>query len=396
VRAANSAPPGAAYGRKVTRFCLKDAMADFARIGATIGSIHSAALDPKTWSDVLRQVSAAVGGENAILFTPDTAPGRDAIWVGPMMSAAVINAYIGHYVTTDLWTISVRERCRSGAVYTDPMLVNPRVFANSEFYNDFLKPLDFARICGCVLFDGSVDGLPRTHLSVYRAPGAKAFPESSRRALIALTPHLQTAIRTQKVIGDQQRHLLALTSAIDALGFGIIALGSKKEVIHANRPAQELLAAASFFRMDGGVLAGASDEHNRRLCTMVATVLRTGTASALMLRTASGAAINLVAYPFARRQEKPGVPDLLLVISSSAAAGIGEALLQMTYGLSKAEARLAAALGRGQSLTSAATSLDITVNTARSVLKTIFAKTGVRRQAELVHLLMSWPSVSRR
>ena len=365
-----------------------------ARLGEIIGAIHLAALDPDTWPDVLRQISAAVGGENAILFTPDTPPGPDGIWVGPVMSPAVIDAYVNHYVSTDLWTVVVRERYRSGAVFTDPMLVNPMVFANSEFYNDFLKPLDFARICCSVLFDGSVGGLPRTHLSVYRAPGAKAFPESSGRILAALTPHLQTSIRTQRAIRDQQRQLLALSSAIDALDLGIIALGRNHEVIHANRAARELLSNASILSLDGQGLACTRDEDKRPLRTMVEQVLHTGAANGLSLSCASGAAINIVAYPLARRQAQCSAAELLLIISTSAAAGIGEALLHVTYGLTMAEARLATRIAQGLSLGSAAATLGITINTARSELKSIFVKTGSRRQAELVHLLMSWPSVA--
>ncbi len=57
------------------------------------------------------------------------------------------------------------------------------------------------------------------------------------------------------------------------------------------------------------------------------------------------------------------------------------------FGLTRAESRLAHQLVRGNNLLSAAGELGITQNTARTHMKRIYAKTGVRRQADLVRLL---------
>ena len=60
------------------------------------------------------------------------------------------------------------------------------------------------------------------------------------------------------------------------------------------------------------------------------------------------------------------------------------------FGLTKAEAKLAAILAKGQELKSAAEELGITYGTARSRLAQIFQKTATRRQGELVHLLFTY------
>jgi DNA-binding CsgD family transcriptional regulator len=58
--------------------------------------------------------------------------------------------------------------------------------------------------------------------------------------------------------------------------------------------------------------------------------------------------------------------------------------LETRFGLSPAEARLAALLFAGASLRSCAQALSIKYETARSYLKSVFQKTGTHRQAELV------------
>jgi DNA-binding CsgD family transcriptional regulator len=61
--------------------------------------------------------------------------------------------------------------------------------------------------------------------------------------------------------------------------------------------------------------------------------------------------------------------------------------LKAVFGLSAAEARLAQALARGESVESAARLLEIKPTTARTQLAAIFDKTGTHRQAKLVALL---------
>ncbi len=62
--------------------------------------------------------------------------------------------------------------------------------------------------------------------------------------------------------------------------------------------------------------------------------------------------------------------------------------LARSFGLSPGEAHLAVALCSGHALPAAADLLGITYETARSRLKIVLAKTGTRRQAELVALLI--------
>ncbi|HEY8334348.1 MAG TPA: helix-turn-helix transcriptional regulator [Tardiphaga sp.] len=64
-----------------------------------------------------------------------------------------------------------------------------------------------------------------------------------------------------------------------------------------------------------------------------------------------------------------------------------QSLIQLTLGLSHGEARIALALIKGASLVQAAQRLGISHETARTHLKSVFAKTRTNRQSELVVLL---------
>jgi len=62
-------------------------------------------------------------------------------------------------------------------------------------------------------------------------------------------------------------------------------------------------------------------------------------------------------------------------------------ILAQALDLTPAEARLAALLARGLSIEAAAAELRVAQQTTRNQLKSIFAKTGVHRQSELVSLI---------
>src|SRR5690606_33060471 len=74
----------------------------------------------------------------------------------------------------------------------------------------------------------------------------------------------------------------------------------------------------------------------------------------------------------------------LLVEKNGRRALSNEAGLRASFGLTPAEARLAHMIAQGVRLSGAAETLGIKTSSARTVLKRVFAKMDVSRQAELV------------
>lgn len=72
----------------------------------------------------------------------------------------------------------------------------------------------------------------------------------------------------------------------------------------------------------------------------------------------------------------------------SEADGPSALALRELFGLTAAEARFAVALAEGAAVEEIASRLGISMNTARTHLKAILAKTGTNRQAQLVAVLL--------
>ena len=83
-------------------------------------------------------------------------------------------------------------------------------------------------------------------------------------------------------------------------------------------------------------------------------------------------------------------PKALVIIGDAAdALAVEEEALHDLFSLTQAEARLGCALSAGHSIESAAALFGVQSATIRSELKSVFRKTGVNRQQDLVRLITS-------
>jgi|GEM_PF-3101408 len=118
---------------------------------------------------------------------------------------------------------------------------------------------------------------------------------------------------------------------------------------------------------------------------LVTATTGAGKTSVVQLEGVEGPLKTIVVLPINE------VPRLALIVFGQEDAedsNLRELLLE-TLGLTPAERRLAQQLLGGKSLAAAAKASNLTISTARSYLKAIFAKTGIHRQSELITLYHS-------
>ena len=83
---------------------------------------------------------------------------------------------------------------------------------------------------------------------------------------------------------------------------------------------------------------------------------------------------------------------LVLVFDPEQGVQVDAQLSRIDLGITRREAEVASLLTMGFDLVAAAAKCGISVHTARNQLKSIFAKTGLRNQAELVKKIVSGPA----
>ncbi|CAA6604722.1 CheY-like receiver [Rhodospirillaceae bacterium LM-1] len=177
-------------------------------------------------------------------------------------------------------------------------------------------------------------------------------------------------------------------TALDALPLAALAVDQGGKVLFSNRMGGEFLAEKSPLMLDANEICRAmTPGETMALHQAIAGVARGGLPLVLALTGKDDERFSaLVEAPAACDMENAAIL-FVRALDGQGAPSIGA--LKQLFGLSPTEARLAHELAKGQDVRDAAQAMGVTVNTARTYLRTIFQKTGVNRQSELMRLLIS-------
>ncbi len=181
-----------------------------------------------------------------------------------------------------------------------------------------------------------------------------------------------------------------LASALDTLDDGLIVTTERGLVVHANQAAQAMVAAGALAVWNGQLSAAASTD-TRTLRTAIAACARDGQACLLRLEGLhphQRLTVTLSRAEGAVSSSGRSGPMVVAVLRDDTPVAPSAPLLQAMFGLTLAEARLAREVMHGDGLQACARRLGVAANTARTHLNRVFDKTGTKRQAELVRLLL--------
>ncbi|USX16571.1 PAS domain-containing protein [Oxalobacteraceae bacterium OTU3CAMAD1] len=206
----------------------------------------------------------------------------------------------------------------------------------------------------------------------------------------ALAPHVRQACELQLALGVQAERQRRLHQQLDQLRAGMLMCDGAGRVQWHNRSAGALLRAGDGIDLRDGRLRLARRDDAERLRGLIADVAEGRRASAFLTLGGGGGPLHvaLQSPPVAAAGRVDGVVFLVLTRAGAGAAMSPEAIACL-FGLSGAEARLAAGLVAGNTLEQYAAQRGVGIGTVRGQVKQVFAKTGATRQAELVGLLLT-------
>ncbi|WP_147157341.1 helix-turn-helix transcriptional regulator [Reyranella soli] len=269
---------------------------------------------------------------------------------------------------------------------TDLDLFTAEEVRREPYYTEFLIPNGF-RWLGVVAFRAGSD---LWRLSLQRTPNEGIFTPESKPALAELSRRLSDAATLSKAVSHAA--LTGCTNALNLVHLPALAIDRSGRVLDVNAAAEatfdhELRLQNRRLFISDQSASIALEQFVTRMRIVSETAFVPTNPILVRRRERPPVLIRVLPIEPAARSPFLGARALLLLTDLRKTRSIAPDLLMQTFGLTRAEAKLAALIGAGQPLEQAANQLSIAPLTARTQLKAVFAKTDTHRQGELVALL---------
>ncbi len=368
-----------------------------------VSLIYEGSLEQKPWQSFLPRLRQLMDAHAVSLVLRPPAAGdrgvilncrREELVDGKEDLADPIDWEAMHY-REQFFAIDPFINLPPGKVVTQRELIPDDELIKTEYYQNYLEPIGVFHILGVDTIEP--DGLI-ARLRIARQKHEPAFKDSHKALCEQLLPHLRRAIQIHARLNRTETERDLYAGAVDQLSVAAIILDEQGRTLNTNGVANQILEADDGISLVNTVLTMNSHSDHERLQEIISSTIAaqlagvTSMARAMRVERPSGLPdLGLVVRPIPASEwaEGQSSPCVAVFISDpEQQESASQQLLEELFELTPAEANIAIKLARGLSLAEVSEQQSISQHTARAQLKSIFSKTGVTRQAELVRLVL--------
>ena len=360
----------------------------------TLRLIFKAAADCREWTAVLHHICQQLNATAVALVQCDLATKDGDIVHHVGYKPAYVRKYRERYAASNVW-LGAGEWHSQDQVTMGHEIISAKQLVATDFYRQWLKPQGFFhRLCGVI----SREGERIVYLEVMRSSSQESYDDEQRQWITMLLPDFRRALTSN----DHAWQLVIAQDILNHLPFAVLATDSRCRVLLANQVAyEELLYSEKGLMLQAQELcasAPATDHQLKALVSNAASANGDGfnCGGALTVRRGGQLApLWLVTVPISRPLRRVvGQETNVALVFISTPERLGK-LLEMTlknhYRLTPREQELTALMIQGYQLKDAASVLHISLNTARTHMKRVYAKTKTERLIDLVRVLLTGP-----
>jgi DNA-binding CsgD family transcriptional regulator/PAS domain-containing protein len=364
-----------------------------------IGLIYDSAGDASRWPVFLERFGQAMRATGANLFAQDLRDHRFSVAAQLGFEPESERSYETYYKDRNVYLTRGNRRLKTGTVSLSQDLCPDHVAFRTEFYNDWIAPQkQHYGVLGVIYRKRSLVSM----VGAIRPRGKPPFGPDEVSLIELLIPHLQRAVSLHRRIADLENQRSAATSALDHWSMGVFLLDGQGRLLLMNRKAEEILGQKDGLELtrEGPCASFTNETLTLRHLIKDAIATRLGqdgeSGGAMGLtRPSLKRALNVLVTPLFAQNAFPtrkGAVAAIFISDPDAREETDSELVRQLFDLTPAEAQVTALLITGEDLKHVAQILQVTMNTARTHLKRVFDKTGTKRQAELVRLLLQSPA----
>jgi DNA-binding CsgD family transcriptional regulator len=364
------------------------------RLSDIIGSVYDCVLQPQEWSRTLPLISAF--GESAassmVVQGRLSSSGATVFEDGDRQS--FLRLYFEKLAASRMPAMKQVAFEHLGEVATMTMLAGEREPLNSDFYLKWVRPLGFRDVIGVLVLKS---GKRVAWFSVARSDVQSRFTDNDLRQMELLSPHICRALLISDALDLQSIAAVRLAETVDHLSTGVLLTEEDGRISYMNGSAEAILKEGNALRSKDGRLV-AVRPHARDALSRALQESSAGRAPsisgqhAIPLPDEEGSGLIANVLPLEWRDGRnplatlPGAAAVIIQDPAEGAPPPMEAI-GLLYGLTAAERNVLEQVAASHTPQETADRLGVSVNTVKTHLQKVFAKTGTARQADLVRLV---------
>ncbi|HEX4160190.1 MAG TPA: hypothetical protein VHY79_17125 [Rhizomicrobium sp.] len=350
---------------------------------ALVDAIYGAAAAEGGWGPALDRFRVLLGS----CETSITVLNRDTLHFSQETARRIItqemrDAYSRHYLALDT-KMRILEQRKPGYLFNDADHFDEAFVAHDSFYQEFARWIGTRHTLDMLMHR---DGEKEIYLAAMRAPKQGAYDGAAATAFTQASKHFVRAIQ----LNDKLKSAYCAAATLDALASAVLVLGRNGRVLFANGVAETMLERCGELRLVRGKLQARSTKTGGELRAALDRA-HAGIRQPSVLRVPSGQHGAWVLWstpvPDTSPFSQPDAHAALLVLTDPVHVRLNPSELASLYGLTKAEAELAIALGNGETVSGFAARRGVKSSTAKTQLLAVLGKTGFHRQADLTRAL---------
>jgi len=349
-------------------------------VSAIYGSIDS----EQPWLDPLEKLRVMLGANStSIRISQKGAKPRQFIYAtGPMVS---------HEGLENAQRFNPRELLPIELGIGEARTLDWGQIASSVPFDEMLRQHDIAYLS--VVCIDMIDGAQCT-LNCCRGKGAEPFTPIDLQLVAAAGRHFREAMRIRRELTRAKILSQFQTEALDSLGIAAFLVSKSGGHSVLNKTARFAIDNAIGLRQFGSSLHALNEDEDPVFQAAIRAALQaadgSGARAMLFESGDEGERLHVIVRPRIHQSllhDKTEVSALVFLRVHEVVGRDDIKLLQQLFSFTPTEAQLAVGLAKGLCLKEIEASLNIRHNTARAHLRSMFVKTDVSRQSQLVSLL---------
>lgn len=350
-----------------------------------VETIYACLLGELPWPSLMTRIDALLPNAISNFVMVESRGSRANVELSTNCPADAIESYNSYYHRVHPWMSKAFMQPIGMGMISDQLMPRSQSM-RTEYYNDFMRPLGVTCGVGVVPVRNSEGVLLLSTLN------ASAEPEEMLAVadlLTRLSPHLQRAFHfyRRRAAAEAAEKEAMLT----AIGVGTVLVRQGRFVRSTSEKARIMIEEGCGISISPtGRVMFSDDETSGRLDLMLKRDF-TGNSVFSTMAERNGkrfryTLLRLASDYISEFLEGPTVA-VLIERNEQDRARQQDALLA-AYGLTPAEARVAARLVKGETVDEVAFAHGVSRETVRTQIKSIYAKLGVSRQVDLLRLLL--------